>query len=338
MKRLASKLGAFMICLGGLTTVNGQIDEFCGEFGFIPTLAAPRLSAPFVYGRITVRSETTTDPAPKVTVVYLNRGQTPERITISKSGNYCFRITGNAGGTIVVDIDGVEVARRAVSNFGTAQQREDFEVRVPVVQREAPPGVISSKYHYPRSERAERELKLAAEAEAQNDIPGTLKHLREIVRRDAKDFVAWGFIAAIELGQGRLDEAETSLRQSIKLNPEYLPAWITAGRVRTAKKQYEAAIEVFLHAAGLDPTSARAFQLLGEAYLQNRQGSLGAEALNRALQLDPVGMAECHLQLAHLYQLAKANQLAAEEYKKFLEKVPDHPDKLKFEKFISENQ
>ena len=48
-------------------------------------------------------------------------------------------------------------------------------------------------------------------------------------------------------------------------------------------------------------------------------------------------MAECHLQLAHLYELAGAKKLAAMEYKIFLRKVPDHPDKKRFEKYIKDN-
>ena len=81
----------------------------------------------------------------------------------------------------------------------------------------------------------------------------------------------------------------------------------------------------------------RALQLLGEAYLQARQGTLAVQALNDAIRLDPIGMAECHLQLAHLYELAGARQLAAKEYKTFLSKVPDHPDQKKLEKFIKDN-
>ena len=105
-----------------------------------------------------------------------------------------------------------------------------------------------------------------------------------------------------------------------------------------AQKQYEAGIEIFKHAAALEPNDARTFRLLGEAYLQNKQGTLGAQALNHAIRLDPIGQAECHLQLAHLFQLAGAKELAAAEYKKFLEKVPNHPDKKKFEKYISDNR
>ena len=48
-------------------------------------------------------------------------------------------------------------------------------------------------------------------------------------------------------------------------------------------------------------------------------------------------MAECHLQIVHLYELAGAKQLAAKEYKLFLEKVPDYENKRRLEKFIKDN-
>ena len=107
--------------------------------------------------------------------------------------------------------------------------------------------------------------------------------------------------------------------------------------VRMKQKQFEAAIEILKHAATLEAKSARIYQLMGESYLLSKQGSLGAEALNKAIELDPVGMAELHLQLAHLYQLAKANKLAAAEYKMFLEKVPEYKDRKKLVDFIKNN-
>ena len=57
-----------------------------------------------------------------------------------------------------------------------------------------------------------------------------------------------------------------------------------------AQKQFEAAIEIFKYAATLDPSAARTYQLLGEAYLQAKKGELGAQALHKAIELDPVGM------------------------------------------------
>ncbi|MBP6003166.1 MAG: hypothetical protein KA746_07010 [Pyrinomonadaceae bacterium] len=50
-----------------------------------------------------------------------------------------------------------------------------------------------------------------------------------------------------------------------------------------------------------------------------------------------IGMAECHLLKARLYDLAGAKNLASHEYKTFLAKVTEHPEKKKFEKYIKDN-
>jgi tetratricopeptide (TPR) repeat protein len=145
-------------------------------------------------------------------------------------------------------------------------------------------------------------------------------------------------LGTLHFKSDKLQEADSAYRRSIALREDYTPAWINVGKLRIAQKQLEAAIEIFKHAAALEPEDARTFRLLGDTYLQNRQGTLGAQALNHAIRLDPVGQAECHLQLAHLFELAKANHLAVKEYEKFLEKVPNHPDRKKFEKFIANNK
>lgn len=302
----------------------------------MPTLDGPRLSVPFVYGRITYRGPEVEGKLPKISVVFLEREQAAKRITISRNGNYCFRRTGGASGaTLVIDIDGVEVARRGVSGFGTAQIREDFDISPGTPSQQA--GVVSAKFSYPRGEKATERFKKAADAEANKDIELATKYMKDATSEDAKDFIAWAKLGTLYFEQKQFQEAEVSIRNSLTLKPEYTHAWLIAGQIRMALKQYEAAAEVFKHAATLEPASARVFQLLGEAYLQSKQGALGSDALNKAIELDPIGMAELHLQLAHLYQLAKADKMAAEEYKKFLAKVPDHPDKKKFEKFIKEH-
>ncbi|MBK9165760.1 MAG: hypothetical protein IPM21_17985 [Acidobacteria bacterium] len=315
----------------------GQVDDICGEFGFMATLDAPRLTAPYVYGRVRVINAPSGGKLPRIAVTYSNRSQSPERITLGRTGNYCFRLTNRSDGTLLVDVDGVEVARRQVASFGPPQVREDFEVSLGESTTAERTGVVSSKYYYPRTERTVGLYKQAADAEAAKDLATATKALQAVVAEDAKDFVGWGLLAGVLLERKMLAEADAAVRRSLELKVEYAPAWVTAGRIRTAQKQHPAAIEIFKHAATLEPENARVYQLLGEAYLLAKQGTLGAEALNKAIELDPVGMAELHLQLAHLYQLAKAPALAAAEYKKFLAKVPDHPDKVKFEKFINEN-
>lgn len=48
-------------------------------------------------------------------------------------------------------------------------------------------------------------------------------------------------------------------------------------------------------------------------------------------------MADCHLLIARLYHLAGAKHLATREYKVFIAKVPDHPDKKQLQKYIKDN-
>lgn len=316
---------------------SAQVDDFCIEFGSTPSLNSPFAQVPYVYGRIALKGYDAGAKFPKITVVLVDPQQSQKRLTIEKSGNYCFRRTAGSGGTIIVDVDGVEVARRSIPSFGAAQQREDFEIHATQSQRPEPPGAISAKFSHPQNEKTVEPYKKAAEAEKSKNLEKAVEYIKEIVSIDPADFIAWAKLGSLYFEQNSLSEAEAAFRKSIELKLEYTPAWINVGKIRIAQKQFEAAVEIFKHATSLDPTSARVFQLLGEASLQARQGTLGVQALNQAIKLDPVGMAECHLQLAHLYQLAGAKPLASKEYKMFLEKVPEHPDKKKFEKYIKDN-
>jgi hypothetical protein len=125
-----------------------QADDICRELGIIPTLEAPKLGAPLIYGRVSLRGYETGSKLPRVTVTF-SEGRTFSRATVGNSGNYCFkRITGSDG-TLVVDLDGAEVARKSINSFGPPQQREDFEVYPPKTQGLGPPAVVSTKFSRP---------------------------------------------------------------------------------------------------------------------------------------------------------------------------------------------
>lgn len=311
-----------------------QVDDFCTEFGSTPSLNSPFANIPYIFGRISHKGIEDMAKLPRVNVILIDGDQTNKRITVGRSGNYCFRRTGGSA-TLIVEIDGVEAARRSVASFGASQQREDFEIASSGSKQGL--GTVSADFSHPPNERTTELYKKAAKAEAEKNAEEVISVLRKIVAADGADFIAYAKLGSVYLQQKKLAESEAALRRAIELKLNYTPAWINFGLVRIAQKQFQAAAEVFKHAASLDPTSPRAFQLLGEAYLQSKQGSLGVDALNQAIKLDPIGMADVHLQLAHLYKLAGAKHLATAEYKAFLTKVPDHPDKKKFEKYIGEN-
>jgi len=319
-----------------VSNVKAQMDEICAESGNTPSFDSPFAQVPYIYGRIVLKGLDPGAKLPDVTISMVDSQQSTNRLTVGKSGNYCFKVKNN-GGTLIVEVNGVEAVRRALPSFGQTQLREDFEIFWTQLQKSVPPGVVSAKFSHPPNPQTAELYNKAAEAEIKKDKSKAIEYLKEIVAIDSADFIAWAKLGILYRERNLFEEAIAAFRKSLELKAEYTPAWINVGMIKLSQKQFESAIQIYQHAVTLEPKSARIYQLLGEAYLQNKQGSLGAEVLNKALELDPKGMAECHLQLAHLYQLAKANQLATKEYKMFLIKVPDYKDKKKLEEFIKKN-
>jgi len=325
--------------LSGLAmTASAQVDDVCREYGETPTREIGRGNrfVPYVYGRVKVVGIRADAKQPRVIVIYADTLQPSTRQLVSKSGNFCFRKAGN-GGTLIVEVDGVEAARKSVSDIGATRQREDFEVYPQQSQSTAPPEVVSSRFARPPNEKTHDLYKKTAEAESNKHLDKAVEYVQQIVAIDPEDFVAWAKLGSLYLANNAISNAEESFKRSIAVRADYSPALLNLGILSAVRKEFPAAIELFQRAIAADPSSARGYRLLGEAYLQNRQGTLGLANLDKALELDPIGMAECHLLKARLYDLAGARNLAANEYKQFLAKVPDHPDKRKFEKYIKEN-
>jgi Flp pilus assembly protein TadD len=335
MKKIALSVSLAFVLFGFSNTANGQVDDICREYGIMPSLDSPFAQVPYLYGKVVLNGF---DAAAKrkVTVAFSDRDNPAKRITLSKTGNFCFRRSG-AGGSIVVEVDGVEVARRMLPGFGAAQQREDFEIYPSSGQIGSSPATVSAKFPYPRNEKTVALYQKASEAEKAKDIDKAIAMVKEIVQIDPPDFIAWSILGSLYMEKGAYAESDAAFRRSLELKVEYTPAWINVARLRIAQKQPEAAIELLKHATSLEPTSARAFKLLGETYLQTKQGTLAVDALNQAIKLDPNGMAECHLLLGRLYDAAGAKKLATREFRAFLAKVPDYADKAKLQKYIQAN-
>jgi len=318
--------------------VAAQADDICRESGNIPSREIGRQGkvAQFVFGRVILRNVASGATPPRVTATYSDIVQTAIRQLIGQSGNYCFRRFG-ASGMVVIEVDGVEVARKSFSDLGDVRQREDFEVIAPQGQRIAAPGVVSTRFTRAPNDKTTDLYRQAAAAEGDKDLNGAVGYVKEIVTIDPQDFVAWAKLGSLYLSLNSLPEGEAALKRAIAVRHDYTPALLNLGTLYAVQTHIPEAIEMFKRAVVSDPASARAYRLLGEAYLQNRQGTMGLAALDEALRLDPVGMAECHLLKARLYDLAGAKNLASHEYKVFIAKMPDHPDRKKFEKYVKDN-
>ena len=324
----------FFILTFSCVAAKAQVDDICSEAGIIPSLDSPFAHVPYVYGRITLRGRDNAK-LPRVIITFSSGNQPAERYTVGRTGNYCFKRTAG-GGSLVVEVDGLEAARRALPVTSASQQREDFDITPSVPNGQAAPSVISTKFVRPPNEKTIELYKKAAEAESSKDLDKAIDLVKQIVALDPDDYIAWAKLGSLHFERLSYADADAAYRRSLELRNDFTPAWLSVGQLRMAQKQFPGAVEILKYAISLEPT-ARAYRLLGEAYLQARQGTLGIQALDEALKLDPVGMAECHLVKAHLYELAGAKQLAVDEYKAFLKKVPDHPDRKKMEKFIKDN-
>lgn len=315
-----------------------QADEICREFGQTPSREIGRQGrlAQFVFGRIVLKGVAPGTPTPRVTVTYSDIVQPATRQLVGQSGSYCFKRLG-ASAMIVVEVDGVEAGRKSFSDLGNARQREDLEILVPNTQQAAAPGVVSTRFTRAPNDKTTELYKKAAAAETEKDLNRAVEYVREVVAIDTEDFIAWAKLGSLYLSLNSLPEAETSLKRAIAVRHNYTPALLNLGTLLAVQGQVPAAIELFKRGVVSDPTSARAYRLLGEAYLQNREGTMGLAALDEALRLDPVGMAECHLLKARLYDLAGAKNLASAEYRAFLAKAPNHEDRKKLEKYIKDN-
>src|SRR4051794_30234937 len=103
-----------------------QINDICGDAGVSPGLDSPFAHIPYIYGRITLKGFDPAAKFPNVVAIFSDGGQMGVRYSVGRSGNYCFKRSGNSG-SVVIEVNGVEVARRALTSFGASEQREDFE-------------------------------------------------------------------------------------------------------------------------------------------------------------------------------------------------------------------
>lgn len=335
MIRAIIALSFVLICTGLATA---QADDICREFGETPTREVDRTNraAPYVFGRIVLKGIAPNAQMPRVTVIYSDSRQPATRLILTRSGGYCFRRQGQ-GGLLIIEVDGQETTRKTISDLGEPRQREDFEITHIPKDQLAPPGVISTKFSRPPNEETADLYKKAAEAENSGQNEKALEFVKQIVATDPDDFIAWAKLGSLFLDKNKLDDAEDAFKHAINLRPDYTPAQLNLGIISAVRNKYPEAIDIFKKIIEAEPQNARAHRFLGEAYLQNRQGTLGLAALDRALELDPDGMAECHLLKARLYDLAGAKNLATREYKQFLEKVPDYEGKKKLKQYIKEN-
>jgi tetratricopeptide (TPR) repeat protein len=270
-------------------------------------------------------------------ILYTRGNEVFGRQRVGNGGRYRFNNVFNGDYYLAVELDNAEIARMPVLIPANAVEhiRQDLEFRWKAGRNTGGAGVVDA---YNRSSQ-NRSLyqKASGEITAKN-FSGAATTLRSLVEADPKDFAAWTDLGMVYFIQKDFEAAENSYTGAITAKPDHVSALVSLGRVRLARQNNEGAIESLEAALKIDPKSAAANYFLGEAYLALKKGSKAVGYLNEALKLDPVGMADAHLRLGSLYNLAGYKDRAAAEYEQFLQKKPDYPERKKLAEYIEANK
>lgn len=273
-------------------------------------------------------------------ILYNFDGQVIGRQPIGNNGRYRFNNVRNGEYYLVVEFEGQEVARipLILAQVSKTDIRKDItlEWRETAVAR-ANPGAIAADT-YKRDKANQPRIEKGQEAISKKDYGRAVMLLREAVEADPKDFEAWTELGTAYFANGDDAAAEAAYVRALEEKPTFAVALLNLGRLRIRQKNFEGAIEVLERTVEAHPKSAAANYFLGEAYLQIKKGSKGVVYLNEALRLDPTGMADAHLRLAALFNAAGLKDRAAAEYEQFLQKRPNHPEKDKLRRYISEHK
>ena len=91
--------------------------------------------------------------------------------------------------------------------------------------------------------------------------------LNQIVDNDKQDFQAWTLLGTVYQTQEKPADAEAYV-SALEAKPTFAFALIDLGRLRSAQKKYDEALDPLTRAVEVQPQSGEANLLLGEAYLQ----------------------------------------------------------------------
>ncbi|MBP6004171.1 MAG: tetratricopeptide repeat protein [Pyrinomonadaceae bacterium] len=335
-----------VLLIGVMTAGVVAQDDEARQTSGLPTFIGPRPGAnpgqdATLSGSVVVQGLDESADAPKLSVAVFANGAFISRQPIKNRGSFIFNGIPRNGVSIIVELDKQEIGRYQIGvlNPPPLTNRQDViltaaQFNQVINRRNEVIAVINAYQRTPENQKAfEKALSLNKEKKAD----AAQKSLRQLLTADANDFVAWTELGNIQFNGEKYADAESSYGKAIALKADFGPALLNLGKLYISQKKFDNAIEVLEKAVAISPVSADVNHYLGESYLQAKKGNKAVVYLNKAIQLAPLDKAEIHLRLAALYNAANLKDRASNEYKQYLAKVPDHPDRAKFEKYIVDN-
>jgi tetratricopeptide (TPR) repeat protein len=135
---------------------------------------------------------------------------------------------------------------------------------------------------------------------------------------------------AKQVAETKPREAESLLREAIRLDPKSAPAYEELGRLYTKLKEYPKAIDAYAKAADLDPKLPETFFNIGYVYAQTKDYAKAEEMYARVVKLAPPFLDEALYNLAIVQEKQGKKQEAIESLERVLRINPNNNPAEKF--------
>jgi tetratricopeptide (TPR) repeat protein len=159
---------------------------------------------------------------------------------------------------------------------------------------------------------------------------------KKILQADPNNALVLANLAAIELQENKLAEAETHITAALKQSPNDPYNLSTYGYLKFRQQKYDEALNILSRAAKLDPENPQIQNYLGVTLSHKGLRGQAETALRKAVQLDP-GYGAAHNNLAVIYLGDKPPmiELARWHYQKALDY--GQPRNLDLEKMLDDS-
>jgi tetratricopeptide (TPR) repeat protein len=150
----------------------------------------------------------------------------------------------------------------------------------------------------------------------------------KILQQDPDNPLALGNLAAIELEQGRLDDAEKHIKAALAQNPDDSYNLSILGYVKFRQEKFDDAFDALGRAAKLDPQNPEIENYLGVTLSHKGLRTQAETALRKAIEIDPnYAAAQNNLAVIYISDQPPSPELARYHYQKALDAgQPRNPD------------
>jgi len=132
--------------------------------------------------------------------------------------------------------------------------------------------------------------------QATGDLPQSIAEWRRVRDLIPQHYLAYYQIGRMRGGQGRWSEAESSLRQAVKIRPSLTEGWIELGNVLASQKKFEPAFASYTVAWQQNPQHPQTAFRLGSVLAKLNRHAEAVQFYRKTIELAPANW-EAHFEL-----------------------------------------